>query len=107
MWWMSKEQYLETMDEMTDITSESEHESLVDIWRYAKELENKRLLSKHMFNRRLIEAVYRNDKNSVHHVLLFGNEKNIYVVIVIDVKKAIILGHYLLDLNDEYGLHAQ
>ena len=89
---LTKEQYLGTTDKMVNITDA--HESLVDIWQYAKELNNQNLLSKHMFKNRMIEAVYRNVQNSFHHVLLFGKEKNVYLVIIVDVQKSDILGHY-------------
>ena len=102
---LTKEQFIETMDRMTDITEECE--PIVDIWGYAGELNRQNLLSEHMFENRFVEAVYRNYDNSYHHVMLFGQEKNVYIVIVVDVKRHSIMGHYLLDINKEYGLNSQ
>ena len=33
------------------------------------------------------------------------SQKNLYVVIVVDVINKTILGHYILDLNEKYGLN--
>lgn len=42
-------------------------------------------------------------KLSKEQFLLFINRKNIYVVIIVDVIGKRISGHYILDLNEEYG----
>ncbi|CUO01732.1 Uncharacterised protein [Hungatella hathewayi] len=54
---------------------------------------------------RLIEAVYVNSENTYQHILLSTYQKNLYVVIVVDVINKTILGHYILDLNEKYGLN--
>ena len=52
-----------------------------------------------------MEAVYENDENTFQHILLFANQKNTYVVIIVDMICKSIIGHYLLDLNEKYGLN--
>ena len=80
-------------------------ESLVDIWNYAKQLLEDNLLSEYGFLKRYVEAVYENNENTYQHILLFGNQKNSYVVIVVDIAHETISGHYILDLNGKYDLN--
>ena len=101
---LDKKQFFKTMTEkMIDVTETVE--ALVDVWGYAEKLLPTNLLSEHDFKKRLVEAVYANSDNSHHHVLLFGSEKNIHIVIIIDVLKKCIDGHYILDINKEYRLN--
>lgn len=51
-----------------------------------------------------MEAVYENTERTYQHILLFTNQKNFYAVIVVDIVHKTILGHYILDLNEKYGL---
>lgn len=51
-----------------------------------------------------IEHVYENGNRSFIHVLIHYGQPNRYVVIVVDCNKESVSGHYLLDLNVEYGL---
>jgi len=87
------------MDEkMIDITNEAH--AVVDIWEYAEKLNELNLLQKHAYDNKLIESVYAGEKDKLHHVLLFGK---IYIVIVIDTEKPDVIGHYMLNLNEEYS----
>ena len=99
---LSKEEFLKTMESgMKDITKDAE--SVVDIWGYAESLLNENMISQYGFDNRLIEAVYGDVKGCYQHVLLFTAQSNCYIVIVIDTEKRNILGHHLLNLNEEYG----
>jgi hypothetical protein len=69
-----------------------------------KALVYKSLVSDYVFRNNLVEKVYRDDTLSFDHVLLPTNNENIFIVIVIDLRGAAILGHYRLDLAEEYGL---
>ena len=100
---LSKEEFLKTMKSgMKNITRDAE--SVVDIWEYAESLLNKKLISQYGFNNRLIEAVYGDEKGCYQHVLLFTAQSNCYIVIIINIEKRVIIGHYLLNLNEEYGV---
>ena len=100
---LSREEFLTTMGSgMKDITQDAE--SVVDIWGYAGSLLSEGLISRYGFDNRLIEAVYGDEEGRYHHVLLFTEQSNRYIVIVIDTEKKVILGHHLLDLNEEYGI---
>ena len=54
-----------------------------------------------------IHYVYKNDKKDYCHILLNWGEKNVYLVIVTKPVEQKIHGHYLLDLNKEYGLYEE
>jgi hypothetical protein len=38
------------------------------------------------------------------HVLVDSEDKNVFMVLVLDIAGSSVLGHRLLDLNREYGL---
>ncbi len=57
-----------------------------------------------VLNHELVEYVYRSDTQMFDHVLLSGPKANVYVTIVIDLNEVVIKGHYILDLNDLYGV---
>ena len=98
---LNKEQYLSTMgNKMNNVTKSAQ--ALVDIWDYAEELLEKHLISEYGFSKRYIEAVYENEENTYQHILLFSNNENVYIVIIVDMVGRKILGHYILDLNEVY-----
>lgn len=100
---LSKEEFLKTMGSgMKNITQDAE--AVVDIWEYAGSLLDEKKISQYGFDNRLIEAVYSDEKGLYQHVLLFAAQSNRYIVIVINTEKRIIVGHHLLDLNEEYGI---
>lgn len=101
---LNETQYLQTMgDKMVNITKIAQ--PIVDLWDYAECLLQKGLLSEYGYRRELIEAVYENPAQTYQHILLFGNGKNIYIVVVVDMVSRIIFGYYILDLNEKYGLN--
>ena len=51
--------------------------------------------------KKYVEAVYENTEPRTNIFLLFTNQKNFYAVIVVDIVHKIILGHYILDLNEK------
>jgi hypothetical protein len=79
--------------------------AVVDIWNYVKRLTDNNIVSKYVFEKQLIEYVYRNENDSFDHVLLPTSNENTFVVIVVDIKKKAIFGYFRLDLNKEYGLN--
>ena len=100
---ISKEIFFKTMEAgMHNITDNAE--SVVDIWDYARELYEQRKISKYGYEKRLIEAVYGDVKGMFHHILLFTDKKDAYVIIVVDVMKKRIIGHFCMDLGKEYGV---
>ena len=88
---------------MNDVTNCAD--AAVNIWGYVKLLdESKYYLSNYIIEKELVELVYRNSANTYDHVLVPTCRKNIYLVIVANIKSENIFGHYLLDLNKEYGI---
>lgn len=100
---LSEDQYICTMRSKMNNVTESV-EPLVNIWNYAKQLLKNNLISEYGFSQKYVEAVYENNEHTYQHILLFTNQKNSYAVIIVDIIHKTILGHYILDLNEKYGL---
>lgn len=47
-----------------------------------------------------------NLSNQYQHVLIESEDINIFMVIILNLRKKEVFGHYLLDLNLEYGLNS-
>jgi hypothetical protein len=54
----------------------------------------------------VVEVTYRMEPSAYEHVLIRSENRNIFMVIVLDRAAGTVLGHRLLDLNREYGLHS-
>lgn len=100
---IDEKEYKETMgSKMTDVTQTAE--PIVDIWAYVKDLVYENIVSDYVFKNNLVEKVYRNDMSSFDHVLLPTSDQNVFIVVVVEISKATIFGHYRLNLNKEYSL---
>jgi hypothetical protein len=100
---LTEQEYKSTMTgQMTDITESAE--PIVDIWLYVEILRNDKVVLDYVFTNELVESVYTNGDGSFHHVLLPTDNKNVFIVLVIDVIGQQIMGHFKLDLNQQYGL---
>lgn len=100
---LTEEQYKSTMTgQMTDVTQTAE--PVVDIWPYVEELRGDKIVSDYVFTNELIESVISNGDGSFHHVVLPTDKKNVFIVLIVDVKQRGIMGHFKLDLNAQYGL---
>ena len=51
-----------------------------------------------------IDYVYDAKDKSFRHVVFSTKLKNVHYVVVINLRNKKIFGHYILDLNKEYGL---
>ena len=99
---LTEKEYKSTMTErMVDITETTE--PVVDIWSYVHQLNKDKVVLNYVYENELVETVYRNNENSYHHVLLPTDNKNIFIVIIINVTAKNIRGHFCLNLNAEYG----
>ena len=87
---------------MVDVTETAE--AVVDIWDYVGQLTEDREVLDYVNNEQLVERVIRNDKATFDHVILPTDDKNIFVVIIVDLTLKTIKGHFRLDLNEQYGL---
>lgn len=97
------DQYKKTMtSKMVNVTETAE--PTVDIWPYVAQLVNKQTVLPYVWDNQMVESVYRNEQNTFDHVLLPTNKQNNFVVIIVDLMRETVTGHYLLDLNKEYGV---
>jgi len=53
-----------------------------------------------------VEYVYRESAGRFEHVLVDSNDKNVFMVLVLDRVASKVQGHRLLNLRREYGLDA-
>jgi hypothetical protein len=58
-------------------------------------------------SRGTVEYAYRNAQGTFEHVLLDSNDPDVFMVVVLDLTSNSVLGHYLLNLKVEYGLHLE
>lgn len=87
--------------QMVDVTETAE--PTVDIWPYVEQLTIENMVDKYVFEKTLVEKVYRNQTNSFEQILLPTQHSNNFVIIVVDLVNKSIYGHYLLNLNALYG----
>lgn len=99
---LTEQEFKSTMTgKMTDVTESVE--PVVDIWPYVEILRNNRIVIDYVFTNELVEAVYINGDGSFHHVLLPTDQKNLFIVLIVDILGQRIKGHFKLDLNQQYG----
>ena len=99
---LPEERFLETFfPPMQDVTKSAEE--IVDIWEYTEAV-----LSTEFSGRDTqgwdVAHVYRSSSNAWLHVLVATDVPDTYIVIVIEVAKREIFGHYFLNLREKYGL---
>lgn len=51
-----------------------------------------------------VTYAWKTSTGAFQHVLVNSEDKNVFMVLVLDVANRCVLGHRLLDLNREYGL---
>jgi hypothetical protein len=51
-----------------------------------------------------VTYVWEHPAGTSQHVLVDSENKNVFMVLVLDISSRTVLGHRLLDLNREYGL---
>jgi hypothetical protein len=51
-----------------------------------------------------VTYVWEHPTGRYQHVLVNSEDKNVFMVLVLDIVGRSVLGHRLLDLNNEYGL---
>lgn len=94
---------------MVDITGREDvvsPEGVLDIIPYVDAVPSNDL-EPHALHDHFVEYVYRSSDDRYDHVLFMTKTSNVYLVIVVDLEANQIVGHRLLDLNDEYRLGEQ
>lgn len=84
---------------MTDVTATGA--ATVDLWAYVDALPDAQLGVHGVGD---VDRVYRNETDDHEHVLIATDTKNVYLVVVVDIRRPAVHGHYWLNLNREYGL---
>ena len=84
---------------MQDVTTTAEQ--ILDIWPYVDTIPVADLEG---FELADVAYVYLSPDRGYEHVLIATEDKNVFFVIVIDVKQVKIHGYHLLDLVELYGL---
>jgi hypothetical protein len=100
---LTKEEYMSTFEgKMLDVTKTAV--PVANIWQYVEYLTKQDIVLEYVFKKQLVEYVYENTARTFHHILLATKNKNIFVAIIVDIEKKLIKGHYVLDLEEVYGL---
>jgi len=100
---LSKQDYLATCGgKMQNVTKLGD--ATLDVWPYVAEARRGLELSDYAFEHRLVELVYRSEDGRYDHVLIPYGVENVYLAIIVDREEQRVHGHYLLDLNEEYGV---
>ena len=101
---LSEKEFKSTFSgKMNNVTDN--HNAIIDIWEYVALLDkSKYLINDYIIEHKLVEYVYRNSTNTFDQILIPTEKKNIYLIIIVNIKNKNIFGHYLLDLNKEYGI---
>jgi len=99
---LSPQEFISTMSEqMTDVTETAE--PVVDITEYVNALIAEGLVLPDTIEEELIEIIYRNEEETYDHILLPTEDEEVFVALIVDLDAEQILGHYVMDLNDEPG----
>ena len=73
-----------------------------DFWGYVDEIPSADLAG-HDFSAGEVSHAWTTVENQWQHVLLRGSEPNVSLVIVLDLQRLAVVGHYLLDPTEHYG----
>jgi hypothetical protein len=105
---LTQQEYLATMPGgVVDITgreSDGQPEGVIDIDPYLAAVPRGDLQGAELIADSPPAMVYRTKDGSFDHVLYRCNRRNVFLVIVVRLRPDRVHGHYLLDLNKEYGL---
>ncbi len=100
---LAKLDYLATCrGKMKDVTNVGD--ATVDIWPYVAEAKRGLEISDYAVDHRFVDYVYRSEDARYDHVLIPYGVENVYLAIIVDRTEQRVHGHYLLDLNEEYGV---
>ena len=77
---------------------------VLDIWPYVAAIPSEDLWG-HKVVPKQVKRVYRCGDDKLDHVLIVTTTRSVFLVVVVDLVGDSVLGHHLLDLNDEYGLY--
>jgi hypothetical protein len=96
--------YLQTMTSgMVDVSDIAKADT--DIWAYVAVLVKDKIILPYVLKKQLVEKVYRSKDEKYDHVVLPTDDKNHFVVLIVDRVAKNIQGHFLLDLEQPSALY--
>lgn len=99
---LSEAEYLATLAEpMKRLSSDSA--APFDVWDYFDAIPQSDF-EHHDCSAGSVTYVWEHPTGSFQHVLVDSEDKNVFMVLVLDIASHTVLGHRLVDLNREYGL---
>ena len=99
---LSEAEYLATMAEPMKRLS-ADGGAPVDFWLYFDSIPEADF-EQHDCTAGSVTHVWEHPTGRYQHVLVGSKDKNVFMVIVLDLQSSEVLGHRLLNLNKEYGL---
>jgi hypothetical protein len=99
---LTEEEYLATFSEPMVALSEAD-ELPFDFWPYFHRIPAPDFAG-HDCSAGQVDNAWRSLDGSCIHVLVNSENRNIFMVVVLDLRASAVLGHRLLDLEDQYGL---
>ena len=100
---LSKESFLETYGQKM-VRVGAEEAPAFDFWDYVAQIPRADFQG-YDCSEGSVQWVWRADNKSCEHVLIDTKEdKDVFMVIVLDRATCSVVGHHLLDLKSEYGL---
>lgn len=103
---LTESEFLATMRApMIDVTANVGE--VIDIWTYASSIARETHVPALVVDDELVETVYRSGDGAFDHVLLPTEDKDRFVVIVVDRNSRSVVGHHILDLNEKYGVTSE
>ena len=105
---LSETEFRETFaGRMVDITGNenvAQPEGVIDLGPYLEGIPVSDFAGIRLLSDAAPAAVYRSGDSRFDHVLYPSDRANVYLVVVVALRPDHVHGHYLLDLNAEYGL---
>lgn len=74
-----------------------------DFWTYFEQIPEADF-DGHDFSKGEVDTVYIEPTRRYEHVLINSEDKNVFLVLILDRQEQKVVGHRVLDLNEEYGL---
>ncbi len=97
---LTKEQYDETFfPSMVNVSETAE--GIVDLWSYADQVIESDYNDWQEWDWR-VAHVYETSNESHQHIYVPIPKDNTYMVVIVDKPKKFIIGHYILDLHQQY-----
>lgn len=100
---LSEPEFLHTMrSPMRDVTSAPGE--VIDIWPYVEAVATTVGLPLSVIQNQSVEYVFRTSDDLFDHVLIPKGTRNVFIAVIVNRTEGSVHGHYLLDLNEKYGL---